>query len=48
MRQVEDLSDTKEEMVYIYEPEIGESLDDQEEERSVEDIVDCHEGNEES
>jgi hypothetical protein len=45
LRQVENLSDTEEEMVYICEPEIGESLDE-EEERSVEDLTDFQEGNE--
>jgi hypothetical protein len=41
LRQVEILSDIKEEMVYIFEPKIGKSLDE-EEERSVEDLVDFH------
>jgi hypothetical protein len=45
LRQVENLSDTEEEMVYICEPEIGESLDE-EEERSTEDLIDFQEGNE--
>jgi hypothetical protein len=45
LRQVENLSDTEEEMVYICEPKIGESLDE-EEERSIEDLTDFQEGNE--
>jgi hypothetical protein len=44
LRQVKNLSDIEEEMVYICEPESGESLND-EEERSVEDLTDFQEGN---
>jgi hypothetical protein len=40
LRQVENLSDTEEKMVFICELEYGESLGD-EEERSTEDLVDC-------
>jgi hypothetical protein len=40
LRQFETLYDTEEEMVYICEPEGGRNLND-EEERSVEDLINC-------
>jgi hypothetical protein len=45
LREVETLGGT-EEMVCIYEPEVAESLSD-EERRSSRDIVDCQEGSSE-
>jgi hypothetical protein len=44
VREVENLSDTKEEMVYICEPEIGELLDE-EEDISAEYLTYFQEGN---
>jgi hypothetical protein len=44
LRQVETLSDIEEKIFYVSEPEDGEILGD-EEERSVEDLIDCWEGN---
>jgi hypothetical protein len=44
VRQVENLKNTKEEMVYVCEPEYGESLND-EEGRSVGYLIDFQEGN---
>jgi hypothetical protein len=46
LRHVETLSATEEEMVYICEPEVGRNLSD-EEERSVEDLIDFQEGRDE-
>ena len=46
MREVKNLSDTKERVVYICEPEVGENLND-EERRSSRDLVDCQEGSNE-
>jgi hypothetical protein len=43
LRHVETLSATEEEMVYICEPEVGRNLSD-EEERSIEDLIDFQEG----
>jgi hypothetical protein len=45
LRQVEDLRNTEEEIVYLCELEIGESLNGGE--RSVEDLVDYQEGRKE-
>jgi hypothetical protein len=48
LKQVETLSDTEEEMVYICEPEVGRNLSDEgsnfqngNEERSIEDLIEC-------
>jgi hypothetical protein len=43
MSQAKGLSDIEEEVVYISEPETGETLSD-EEERSSRDLIDCQEG----
>jgi hypothetical protein len=43
LRYAENLSDTEEELVCICEPEIGETLDD-EEGRSVSDLINYQEG----
>jgi hypothetical protein len=45
LREVETLSD-REKVVYICEPEVGESLSDEEEKRSV-DLINCQEGSDE-
>jgi hypothetical protein len=46
LREVETLSDTKK-VVYICEPESGESLSDEEEKRSVRDLINCQEARDE-
>jgi hypothetical protein len=46
LRHAENISATEEEMVYICEPEVRRNLSD-EEERSVEDIIDHQEGSNE-
>jgi len=40
LRHVENLSDI-EDMVFICEPEVGRNLNDEEEERSRRDLIDC-------
>jgi hypothetical protein len=44
MRCAEDLSDTEEKAIHICEPEIGRNLSDDEEKRSVRDLINCQEG----
>jgi hypothetical protein len=46
LRHDENLSDTKEEMVFICGPEFGKNLSD-EEERSVKGLIKCQEGRDE-
>jgi hypothetical protein len=47
MRHIEDLSDTKEKMVFIYEPETGRHLSDEEEGRLISGLRNCQEGRDE-
>jgi hypothetical protein len=44
LRHIEYLSDTEEEMVYIYEPKIGRHLSNEEEVRIEEDPINYQEG----
>jgi hypothetical protein len=44
LRHVETLSDTEEELIHICEPETGRNLSDEEEKRSVEDLINCQGG----
>jgi hypothetical protein len=44
LRELENLSDTEEELIHICEPEIGRHLSDEEEVRSVKDLINCQEG----
>jgi hypothetical protein len=44
LRHAKNLSDTEEELVHICEPEIGRNLSDEEEVRSVKDLINCQEG----
>jgi len=46
LRHAENLSDTEEETVYIYEPKVGRTLSD-EEERSAKGLTNCQEGRDE-
>jgi len=41
LRHVENLSDTKEEMIHICEPEIRRHVSDEEEVRSNKDLIKC-------
>ena len=44
LRHAKTLSDTEEELIHICEPETGRNLSDEEEKRSVEDLINCQEG----
>jgi hypothetical protein len=44
LRELENLSDTEEELIHICEPEIGRHLSDEEEVRSDEDLINCQVG----
>jgi hypothetical protein len=44
MRHAENLSDTKDKRIHIYEPETGRNLNDEEEKRSDEDPINCQVG----
>jgi hypothetical protein len=44
LRHVENLSDIKEEMIHICEPETRRNLNDEEEKRSDEDLINCQVG----
>jgi hypothetical protein len=39
LRYIENISDTEEEMVYIYEPKVGRHLNEEEEVKIVEDLI---------
>jgi hypothetical protein len=39
LREVENLSDIKEKVIHIYELDIGRNLDDDEEKRSIKDLI---------
>jgi hypothetical protein len=44
LRHTKNLSDTKEKVIHICEPEIGRNLSDDEENRSVKDLINCQGG----
>jgi hypothetical protein len=44
LRHAENLSDIEEEVVYVYELEIGRHLSDEEEVRSNKDLINCQMG----
>jgi hypothetical protein len=44
LRHAESLRDDEEEMVQVCEPEVGRNLSDEDELRSLEDLIDCQEG----
>jgi hypothetical protein len=44
LRELENLSDTEEELIHICEPEIGRHLSDEEEVRSDKDLINCQVG----
>jgi hypothetical protein len=41
LRHAENLSDTEEKVIHICEPDIGRNLSDDEEKRSVKDLIKC-------
>ena len=47
MRELENLSDTEEELIHICELETGRKLSDEEEMRSNEDFINCQESRDE-
>jgi hypothetical protein len=44
LRHTQNLNDTKEELNHIYEPKTGRNLNDEEEKRSDEDLINCQVG----
>jgi hypothetical protein len=47
LREFENPSDIEEKVIHFCEPEIGRNLSDEEEVRSVEDLIECQEGSSE-